>query len=80
MNDKKRELKQPRKDVLREWLRDAAGVIEKQAAKLVWWEEHHEQAVQDEIAALRALPPWGWLVLAFLAGGFAVAVIEGLLA
>jgi hypothetical protein len=76
----KRELKQPRKDVLREWLRDAASKIETLQGRLVWWEERHEQAVQDEIAALRAMPPWGWLVPAFLAGGFVVAVIEGLLA
>jgi hypothetical protein len=79
-NETKRQLKQPRKDALRDWLRDAANTIQEQAARLAWWEEHHEQAVDDALAASTALPGWGWLVLAALGGGFVVAVIEAVLA
>jgi hypothetical protein len=72
-------MKQPRKDALRDWLRDAANTIQEQAARLAWWEEHHEQEVNNALASSNALPPWGWLVLAALAGGFVVAVIESVL-
>jgi hypothetical protein len=76
----KRTLKQPRKGVLREWLAASADRIEDLSARLAWWEEHHEQAVADALAEQGGLPRWGWLVLAALAGGFAVAIAEAVLA
>jgi hypothetical protein len=75
-----RVMRQPKKDTLRDWLRSSAERIEKLTAELLWWQEHHEQAVADALAEQGGLPRWGWLVLAALAGGFAVAIAEAVLA
>jgi hypothetical protein len=74
-----REMKQPRKDALRDWLRDAANTIQEQAAKLAWWEEHHEQAVADALLD-NGMPRWLVLVLGALVGAGVVAIAEALLA
>jgi hypothetical protein len=71
---------QPRKSVLRDALRNAAERIEKLTAELLWWQEHHEQAVADALTEQGGLPRWGWLVLAALGGGFAGAIVEAVLA
>jgi hypothetical protein len=74
-----REMKQPRKDALRDWLRDAANTIQEQAARLAWWEEHHEQAVADALLD-NGMPRWLVLVLGALVGAGVVAIAEALLA
>jgi hypothetical protein len=79
MNDKKREMKQPRKDKFREWLRDAAVQIEALQARLAWWEEHHEQAVADALMD-DGMPRWQVLVVGVLVGATVVAMVEAMLA
>jgi hypothetical protein len=73
-----RQLKQPRKDALRQWLAEAAGKIEELSARLAWWEEHHEQAVRDALMD-NGMPRWLVLVLGALAGAGVVAIVEALL-
>jgi hypothetical protein len=70
-------MKQPRKDVLRDWLRDAANTIQDQAARLAWWEEHHEQAVADALTD-NGMPRWLVLVLGALVGAAVVAIVEAI--
>jgi hypothetical protein len=72
-----REMKQPRKDALRDWLRDAANTIQEQAARLAWWEEHHEQAVADALLD-NGMPRWLVLVLGALVGAAVVAIAEAI--
>jgi hypothetical protein len=69
---------QPRKSVLRDALRNAAERIEKLTAELLWWEEHHEQAVRDALMD-NGMPRWLVLVLGALAGAGVVAIVEALL-
>lgn len=71
----KRQMLQPTKDRLRDALRGAADTIQAQAAKLAWWEEHHEQAVAAALAD-DGMPRWLVGVLAFLLGALVVAVVE----
>jgi hypothetical protein len=75
-----RVMRQPKKDALRDWLKASAERIEKLTAELLWWQEHHEQAVADALAEQGGLPAWGWLVLAALGGAFVVAIAEALFA
>lgn len=79
MNDTKRRKKQPTADKLREWLRDAAVQIEALQARLMWWEEHHEQAVADALMD-DGMPRWQVLVVGVLVGAAVVAMVEAALA
>jgi hypothetical protein len=70
---------QPRKSVLRDALRNAAERIEKLTAELLWWQEHHEQAVADALMD-DGMPRWQVLVVGVLVGATVVAMVEAMLA
>jgi len=71
------QIKPSTKHALMLWLARAADRIEEQAARLAWWEEHHEQAVADALID-NGMPRWLVLVLGALVGAAVVAIVEAI--
>jgi hypothetical protein len=72
------QIKPSTKHALMLWLASAAAKIEEQAARLAWWEEHHEQAVADALSQ-KPSSLW-WIGIGAFALGFVAAVVASVLA